>query len=94
MNLLHFVRKVMSVALQFERGASADDKRSMEKRLNRDDDLLPSQRAARAAIDAARRLFEPVPADIMIEELAGVALPPEPCRIDEHSFGQLPFKSV
>ena len=42
----------MGVALQFERGASADDERVIEKGLKRDDKLLPCERAARAAVNS------------------------------------------
>ena len=59
MDLRLLVGEEVGVALQFERGTSADGERIIEKRLKRDDELLPGERTARAAVDAAYRLVEP-----------------------------------
>lgn len=59
MDLQLFVREVVGVAMQFERGPSADGERVIEKRLKRDDKLLPGERTARAAVNPPCRLVEP-----------------------------------
>ena len=49
----------MGVAVQFERGASANGEGVIEKRLKRDDELLPCERAARPVVFSPCRLVEP-----------------------------------
>jgi hypothetical protein len=46
-NSLLRLRKVMSMAVQFESGAPAEQQRIAEERLERDDQLLPRRRSAR-----------------------------------------------
>src|SRR5262249_31325957 len=59
MNLLLLLRQVMGIALRFEGGASAEQQRVTEERLERDNDMLPRQRSTRPAISASGGLVEP-----------------------------------
>jgi hypothetical protein len=86
MNRWLFVGEVVCIALQFERSASTNGERAIEKRLKRDDELLPAERPARPAVDPPGRLIEPTRAYIMTEELFGVAVLLEPSRVDEDSL--------
>jgi hypothetical protein len=87
MNLHLFLREVVGIAVQFERGASADGERVIEKRLKRDDELLPSERTTGAPVNAPCRLVEPARTYIMAEELSRIAMLLEPRRVDENPFG-------
>jgi hypothetical protein len=49
MDLRLLMREVVGIAVQFERGATANGEGAVEKRLKRDDKLLPGERTARAA---------------------------------------------
>jgi hypothetical protein len=70
MNLHLFLREVVGVPLQFERGTSADDERVIEKRLKRDDKLLPGKRTAGAPVNPSCRLVEPGRTHIVAEKLS------------------------
>ena len=84
------LRKVVGIALQFERGAPANyERRIVENGLEGDDDLLPAQSAARPAEHAAGGLFKPPRFHILMLELRGITLGLEPCGIDKHSLGKL-----
>jgi hypothetical protein len=58
-----------------------------KKRLERDDDLLPAQRAARPAIDFSGGLFEPVPCNVMAPQVRRESMATEPSGIDQKAFG-------
>jgi hypothetical protein len=84
----------VSVALQFERGAAADEQGIIQQGLKRDHDLLPGQRTAGPAINTAGWLCEPAGIHIVTEELSRVAAFLEPRRIDEDSLWDLVLKAV
>jgi hypothetical protein len=88
------MREEVGVALQFERGASADDEWVIKKRLKRDDELLPDKRTAGAAVDPPYRLVEPARTHIVAEQLSRIAVILEPRRVDEDSLGQFALKPV
>lgn len=54
----------MGIALQLEGCPAANGETIAEKRLQRDDHLLPAKLPARAPIDSAGRLLEPARGDI------------------------------
>ncbi len=70
MNLFSHSREVMSIALEFERGATADDKRLPKLSLQRYDDLLPCQRTAWPAKYARCELLQKPRSSVMMPELA------------------------
>ena len=83
MDLLHLLGEVMSKTLQLKRGPSTDDDRARsEDRLQRYDGLLPAERAARPAIDAARGLFQPSGGDILRLQGSRITLPGQPGAVD------------
>ena len=65
MDFVRLMREVMTVALEFERGAPADNERIAEQGLQRDDDLLPAQGATLTAIDATNGLLQPAGGKIL-----------------------------
>ena len=70
MNFLRLPGNVVGITLQLEGGAAADYVWIPKKnRLERDDRLLPAQRAAGFAVDATRRLFEPTSGYVVTLEL-------------------------
>jgi hypothetical protein len=84
----------MSVALQFECGPTAYRKWIVEKALQRNDELLPTERTARTPVEAMCRLLQPAGFDIVIEKLPGIAMLLEPWGIDQDALGQFLFKPV
>ena len=84
----------MRIALQFERGASADNELFFENRPKRDNDLLPRQRTSRTAINAPRRLLQPAHRHVMASQGSRIAMFGQPGRIDYESLGQIMLQPV
>jgi len=64
MNLLAGGRKVVGVALKFERGASSHDDGIVEQGLEREHGDRPVEGSARTSINAARRAFQAPRSDV------------------------------
>ena len=86
--------QVVGKAVQFEGGAAADDEVASEQGLQGDDDLLPAERAARALIDAARRLLQPACCHVLAAQSGRIAVPGQPRGIDQQPFRQQVFELV
>src|ERR1041385_5430112 len=83
MNLVLLLRQVMGIALRFEGSASAEQQRIAEQRLERNDDLLPPERSARAAIDASGGLIEPPRGHILAAQRGRETVPGQPTCISD-----------
>jgi hypothetical protein len=94
MDFFQVLREIVSVFLQFERSASTDEHRVFKESLKRDHNLLLGERAARPAVDASGRLFEPPRRNVLAAQRGRVAVPGQPSRIDDQTLGEMAFQPV
>jgi len=87
-------RKIVRKALQFERGAPADDKGPGKQGLKRDHHLLPAKRPARSPVDAAHGPFQPAGLDIIGPQVARDAFSFQPGAVDEQTFRQFLLEQI